>query len=95
MGAVERIGPQAPPAAVMAILGRFNRQELGNAIEVLVALLDLEDDDPEAEITEAEDDFADHGQQPWHGPGCEVSDPPEDDDDDAEHDGREEERGVV
>jgi hypothetical protein len=39
-----------PPApAVMRILDRFNREELGNTIEVLVALLDIWDGDPDDE----------------------------------------------
>jgi hypothetical protein len=33
----------------MAILNRFNRDELGNTIEVLVALLDIWDGDPDSE----------------------------------------------
>ena len=100
MGALERIGPPALPAAVMRILDRFNRDELGNAIKVLVALLDIWDGDAEAEVTDAEDDSAEYGQQPWYGPGCEFSDAPECDDEpehddpDTEHDGREEELGV-
>jgi hypothetical protein len=64
----------------MRILNRFNRDELGNAIEVLVALLDVWEGDPDAEITDAEDDFAEHVQRPWRGPGCEISDPSEEDD---------------
>jgi hypothetical protein len=80
MGAIDRIGPPAPPAAVMRILDRFNREELGHAIEVLVALLDVWDGDAEAEITEAEDDFAEYGQRPWYGAGCEFSDAAECDD---------------
>lgn len=49
MSAHSSIG--VPPApAVMAILDRFNRDELGNTIEVLVALLDIWDAplDPDA-----------------------------------------------
>lgn len=80
MGALERIGQAPPPPAVMRILNRFNRDELGNAIEVLVALLDIWDGEPDAEITDAEDDFASHYQRPWSRAGCSISDPGEEDD---------------
>jgi hypothetical protein len=72
-----------PPApAVMAILDRFNREELGNTIEVLVALLDIWDGDPDAlDTNDAEDDFARTGLSNAYasnsGPGCYVSDIPD------------------
>ncbi|MXP27907.1 hypothetical protein GRI58_03605 [Porphyrobacter algicida] len=67
-----------PPApAVMRILDRFNRDELGNAIEVLVALLDIWDGEPDDEVTEAEDDFLDRPKRPWDRPGCDIADPGE------------------
>lgn len=48
--------PLAP--AVMAILDRLNRDELGHTIEVLIALLDIWDGDPDAETgNDVEDDF--------------------------------------
>jgi hypothetical protein len=63
----------------MAILNRFNRDELGNAIEVLVALLDIWDGDPDDQDTsDAEDDFALTGlanaYAQRNGPGCFISD---------------------
>lgn len=83
MGVVDRIGPPAPPPAVMAILNRFNRDQLGNAIEVLVALLDVWDGDPDAEVELVEDDFFERPIGIDFGPGCDISDAPEDDDDDT------------
>ena len=67
-----------PPAA-LALLDRFNRDDLGHAIEVLVALLDVWDGDPDEEnATDLEDDFAlsglAQGYASGRGPGCEVSD---------------------
>lgn len=62
-------GAVPPVPAVLAILNRFNRDELGNTIEVLVALLDiwdgepdLEDDDP----AEAAGDEQDAAYVEWH-----------------------------
>ena len=49
MGTAERIGVAAPPPAVMAILNRFTRPEIAAAIEVMVALLDIWDGDPDNE----------------------------------------------
>jgi hypothetical protein len=68
-----------PPApAVMAILDRFNRDELGHTIEVLIALLDIWDGDPESEnATDLEDDHTLSGlalQNADCGPGCSVAD---------------------
>lgn len=97
-----------PPApAVMAILDRFNRDELGNAIEVLVALLDIWDGDADIELAGDETDFtgaedeACHHSLPGHliGPGCPIADPDcavddsgcDDINDDREH----EEHGVA
>jgi len=77
MGTLERIGPPAPPEAVMAILDRFNREELGNTIEVLVALLDIWDGDPDAEdATDLEDDhsLSEAALGYDRGPGCETAD---------------------
>lgn len=83
-----------PPAAAARVAGRmldrFNRDELGNAIEVLVELLDIWDGDPDVEAngdeldgSGGEDDFVDHGR--WQGAaGCPISDPGG-----CEHDGRE------
>jgi hypothetical protein len=68
-----------PPAlAVMAILDRFNRDELGHTIEVLIALLDIWDGDPDDQQTnDAEDDSAFTGIAKAYadsGPGCIASD---------------------
>lgn len=67
-----------PVPAVMSILNRFNRDELGHTIEVLIALLDLWDGDPDTEdATDLEDD---HALSPLAlqgaecGPGCAVAD---------------------
>jgi hypothetical protein len=61
-----------PPApAVMAILDRFNRNEIGNTIEVLVALLDIWDGDSDLEVTDAEDDFDPQGLEADPDPDCE------------------------
>ena len=76
---------QFPPAAAGRIaarmLDRFNRDELGNAIEVLVELLDAWDGDADVELngdeldgTAAEDDYGHNGD--WRGgAGCVISDP--------------------
>lgn len=68
----------APLAAVARALAPFNRDQLGSAVEVLIALMDVADGDPDAEnATDAEDDFA---LSPLalrfaeHGAGCTVSD---------------------
>lgn len=96
-----------PPApAVMAILDRFNRDEIGHTIEVLVALLDVWDGDPDAEPNGDERDAAwiewdtMRGSQK-RGPNIatdhedtEDDDPGEEDDHGGcEHDGREPESG--
>lgn len=72
-----------PPApAVMAILDRFSREQLGHTIEVLISLLDIWDGDPDREAngdeldgTGGEDDFCEHSASWPGGPGCPVSDP--------------------
>jgi hypothetical protein len=60
----------------MAILNRFNVEEIGHAIEVLVALLDLCDGDTDAEEIDAEDSFvlSELALGGNDGPGCAVSD---------------------
>jgi hypothetical protein len=71
-------GAIAPAPAVMHLLPQFDRDKLGSAIEVLIALLDAADPDPEAEdATDLEDDFdlspvALRSSDP--GPGCTISD---------------------
>jgi hypothetical protein len=84
MGALDRIGPTAPPAAVMRILNRFNRDELSAAIAVLVELLDIWDGDADLERTDAEDDFTERQSKRWHGPGCMIADPDKCVDDEGE-----------
>jgi hypothetical protein len=71
----------APPAAVSRVLATFDRDQLASFIEVAIGLLDVADDDPDAE----EDD--DPGQCSedeiscgWpgfgdRGPGCLIGDP--------------------
>jgi hypothetical protein len=65
------------------------QQVSSRAAALLLDRLDTVDGDADAETTGAEDDFAEHGQRPWYGPGCEIGDAPEKDVEDAEHDGRE------
>jgi len=76
-GLVPLPGTLPPAPAVMAILNRFNRDQIGNAIEVLVALLDTCGGDPDLEdATDAEDDFNLSPQASYaRGPGCHVADP--------------------
>ena len=74
--------PQFPPAAAGRIaarmLDRFNRDDLGNAIEVLVELLDLWDGDSDLEGECSEDEISrctDTGQPVrGDGPGCRTGD---------------------
>lgn len=78
-----------PMPAVTRILSQFDREKLGAAIEVMIALLDLTDVDSDTEANGdeldgslAEDDFQDQNAD-WNGlPGCPLSDPGEDDDSD-------------
>jgi hypothetical protein len=81
MGIIQHPAARPPAPAVMAILDRFNRDELGHAIEVLIALLDIWDGDPDAQDTgDAEDEML-SGQARRYadkGPGCIVSDSPGD-----------------
>ena len=69
-------GTLAPAPAVMAILNRFNREEISNAIEVLVGLLDAWDGDPDSEEDDLEDSFvlSRQASESAKGPGCEISD---------------------
>ncbi|MFA7587541.1 MAG: hypothetical protein WCY11_15340 [Novosphingobium sp.] len=67
-----------------AVFATFDRDTLASAVEVLVAVLDAMDGDPDQEdATDLEDDFA---LSPMAilgvdaGPGCKLSDPREDDD---------------
>lgn len=80
-----RISPEAPASTqilaapgALAFLGEggsllISRERIADAIELLVALLDVADHDPEAETTGAEDDFMDHRED--GGPGCRTADP--------------------
>lgn len=71
-GPVTLPGTVPPAPAVIAILDRFNRDELGNTIEVLVALLDVWDGDPDeedggdSEPLEANGDTTDAAYAEWH-----------------------------
>jgi hypothetical protein len=73
--------------AVTRILAQFDRQKLGAAIEVMIALLDVADGDPDAEPCGDEEDA---GWPERHGSGCPnvLRHPHEDaeDDDAAEED---------
>lgn len=65
MSDVRQIG-LAPMPAVMAILDRFNREEIGNTIEVLVALLDISEPDADLELHGDEQDTdGDGDDQAW------------------------------
>ena len=89
MGAVERIGPFPPLAAgriAASLLNRHTAGEIAEAVTVLIDVLDLLGGDPEAEITDAEDDFAERLVRAWERPGCDISDPGEMDDEPEEDD---------
>lgn len=70
-----------PLSAVARALAGFSRDQLGSAVEVMIALMDIADDDPDAEedddsgqSTEDEISYGD-AQFGRRGPGCEISDP--------------------
>lgn len=71
------------PRRVRRLLATVDRDEIGEAIEVLVARLDQIDGDADLEET-----FDEDGNAPWwaqgSGAGCPISDPGG-----CEHDGRE------
>ena len=71
-----------------AYLARMPRHEVQFIADVAIDRLDALDGDPDLEATDAEDDFAAWPARPWHGPGCEISDPGG-----CEHDGSEPEDG--
>lgn len=77
---LERSTPSRDDVVFKGINGLLvlDKARIGDAIEVLVALLDLADSGlSEAEVTGAEDDFMEH--RGWGvdgGPGCLVSDAP-------------------
>lgn len=76
----------APAAPIMRLLSRFDREKIEAFAEISIALLDLQDGDPDLEVTDAEDDFLTLPAEVDFGPGCpladaaEVDDEPEDDD---------------
>lgn len=70
----------APAAAIMRVLARFDREQIEMAAEVLIALLDLRDGDPDAETCATEDDFTPMPAEVDFGPGCIIADAAEDDD---------------
>ena len=64
--------------ALAAALRRFDRTQIDCAIEVLIAVLDAADGDPDAETgNDLEDDFALSPRAIYmaDGPGCEITDP--------------------
>lgn len=67
----------APLAAVARALSGFNREQLGSAIEVLIALLDVADPEPDLEENDLEDSFvlSPSAQHSGTGAGCQISDP--------------------
>lgn len=73
-------------APVMRVLSRFDRHQLETAAEVLIALMDLQDGDPDAEVTDAEDDFLTLPAGVDFGPGCALADAAEVDDEPEEDD---------
>lgn len=68
----------APIAKVARVLAHFDREQLGIAIEIMVAMLDVADGEPDAEdATDLEDDFelSPIGQNfADRGAGCSISD---------------------
>lgn len=76
----------AGAAPMMRVLAQFNRQQLETAAEVLIALMDLQDGDPDAETEGLEDDFTTVLSGVDYGPGCALSDPGEVDDEPEEDD---------
>ncbi|MEL7690529.1 hypothetical protein [Citromicrobium bathyomarinum] len=71
-------------SAAAAVLAHADPDAIGKAVEALVLLLDAMSGDPDLEATDAEDDFVKREPQPWHGPGCTISDPDEGVDDGRE-----------
>ncbi|GGC23127.1 hypothetical protein GCM10011371_08550 [Novosphingobium marinum] len=78
----------APPAALMRVLGRFDRQQLEGFIAVAIELADLQDGDPDCEGLCDEDEISrctDFGLAVRSdGPGCVIGDPDRGVDDDGE-----------
>lgn len=82
MGQIVKFPTELPRAAISRIAGRmvtkYSPREIGDAIELLMDLLDFLGGDPDAETgNDAEDDFAFSGiaqQFLDRGPGCPVSD---------------------
>lgn len=76
----------AGAAPMLRVLSRFNRHQLETAAEVLIALMDLQDGDPDAETCATEDDFTPMPADIDFGPGCPLADPAEVDDEPEEDD---------
>lgn len=76
----------APAAPVMRVLSRFDRAQIETFAEIAIALLDLQDGDPDLEVTDAEDDFLTLPATLDFGPGCQVADAAEVDDEPEEDD---------
>ncbi len=78
MGEIARF-PTLPPApAVMAILSRFNREQLHGFIAVAIDLADAMDGNPDAEDDDPagqyDEDYYTGPAKAGYGPGCTISD---------------------
>jgi len=90
---MEKILPTPPDprvARLMRVVGHFERDQIEQAVDSLIALLDAADGDPDVEPngdeldgTYAEDDFVTHSTTDI-GAGCPISDAGESDDEDHE-----------
>lgn len=76
------IALHALPRRVRRLLATIDRDEIGDAIEVLIARLDafdgdtdIEPDGDELDFNGAEDDFGDGLNSGFHEPGCPIADP--------------------
>ena len=76
----------APAAPVMRVLSRIDRAQIETFAEIAIALLDLQDGDPDLEVTDAEDDFLTLPATVDFGPGCPIADAAEVDDEPEEDD---------
>jgi hypothetical protein len=86
-------GPIVPMAAIMHTLSGFDRDQLGSAVEVLIALMDLADGDPDAEIEG--DAKGDQAWAEWSGYDEALSTFGEEDDEDSDPDFGVDDRGEL
>ena len=88
MGNLASIPTHPPAPAVMAILSRFDREQLAGFIEIAIELADPLDGDPDLEGSCDEDEISrctDFGRPASSdGPGCIIADPDEGVDDKGE-----------